>query len=131
MSLERFLQAQATTYAAALSELRAGRKTGHWIWWVFPQEPRAGTSVTSRTYALAEAEVLLYWQHPVLGARYRECVEVVHRQLCGEGVAPFTLMGSEVDVLKLRSSLYLFRTQVQGVDAGFATQVSEVLARLP
>jgi uncharacterized protein (DUF1810 family) len=58
MSLARFLQAQATTYAAALSELRAGRKTGHWIWWVFPQEPCAGTSATSLKYALAEAEVL-------------------------------------------------------------------------
>ena len=129
MSLARFLQAQATTYAAALSELRAGRKTGHWIWWVFPQEPCAGTSATALKYALAEAEVLPYWQHPVLGARYRECVVVVHRQLCGEGVAPLTLMGSEVDVRKLRSSLCLFRTQVH--DASFVTQVSEVLARLP
>jgi uncharacterized protein (DUF1810 family) len=73
--------------------------------------------------------VLPYWQHPVLGARYRECVVVVHRQLCGEGVAPLTLMGSEVDVRKLRSSLCLFRTQVH--DASFVTQVSEVLARLP
>jgi uncharacterized protein (DUF1810 family) len=131
MSLDRFLQAQATTYAAALAELKAGRKTGHWIWWVFPQAPRAGTSVTSRTYALADAEVLPYWQHPVLGARYRECLSVVQRQLCDEGVAPLTLMGSEVDVLKLRSSVGLFREHVQGVDASFATQFAEILARLP
>ena len=106
--LERFIKAQEKTYAYALAELKAGRKTGHWIWWIFPQEPREGTSDTSRKYALLEAEALAYLQHPVLGARYRECVALVHGHLCQGRVDPLVLMASEVDVMKLRNSLKLF-----------------------
>ncbi len=109
MSLDRFLQAQEKTYEGALAELKDGRKTGHWIWWIFPQLNGLGTSHNSTYYGLAdEAEARAYIQHPVLGARYRECVGVVHRHLCLEGVDPGVLMGSEIDVLKLRSSLELF-----------------------
>lgn len=109
MSLERFLKAQETTYAGALAELKAGRKTGHWIWWILPQLRGLGASHNSTYYGLAdEAEAEAYLSHPVLGARYHECVLVVHRRLCVEGTAPLTLMGGEVDVMKLRSSLELF-----------------------
>ena len=55
-----------------------------------------------------EAEAIAYLQHPVLGARYCECIAVVHGHLCQGRVDPLTLMGSEVDVMKLRSSLKLF-----------------------
>ena len=111
MSLERFLKAQEEggSYERALAELKAGRKTGHWIWWVFPQLKGLGTSHNSTFYGLAdEAEAAAYLAHPVLGARYRECVEIVHGHLCKGGVSPLTLMGSEVDVMKLGSSLKLF-----------------------
>lgn len=108
MSLERFLKAQGETYAGALAELKAGQKSGHWIWWVFPQLRGLGTSEYSVFYGLADqAEAKAYLEHPVLGARYRECVAVVNRHLCEGGVAPLTLMGSEIDVMKLRSSLEL------------------------
>jgi len=108
MSLERFRKAQEKTYAGALAELKAGRKTGHWIWWIFPQLRGLGTSEYSVFDGLADqAEAKAYLEHPVLGARYRECVAVVHRHLCEGGVAPLTLMGSEIDVVKLRSSLEL------------------------
>jgi uncharacterized protein (DUF1810 family) len=109
--LERFVEAQekGRSYERAWEELRAGAKTGHWIWWVFPQMKGLGTSHNSTYYGLADAdEARAYLAHPVLGARYRECVGFVHGHLCQSGVPPLTLMGSEVDVLKLRSSLSLF-----------------------
>ena len=117
MSLERFVQAQEKTYAAALGELKAGRKTGHWIWWIFPQMRGLGTTEYSVFYGLADqAEAKAYLEHPVLGARYRECVAVVHRHLCEGGVAPLTLMGSEIDVVKLLSSLELMLKVAPAMD---------------
>ena len=133
MSLERFVQAQEKTYAAAWGELKAGRKTGHWIWWIFPQMRGLGTTEYSVFYGLADqAEAKAYLEHPVLGARYRECVAVVHRHLCEGGVAPLTLMGSEIDVVKLRSSLGLFGALAAGrAGAEFRQQCGELLKVLP
>ncbi len=128
MSLERFIQAQEKTYAGALAELKAGKKTGHWIWWVFPQLRGLGKSEYSIFYGLAdEAEARAYLQHPVLGARYRECVAVVHGHLSQGRVAALTLMGSEVDVLKLRSSLGLFLKVSPIEDAKFRGQAQDIL----
>jgi len=133
MSLERFVQAQEKSYAAALGELKAGRKTGHWIWWIFPQLRGLGTSEYSVFYGLADqAEAKAYLAHPVLGAHYRECVAVVHRHLCEGGVVPLTLMGSEIDVVKLRSSLGLFGALAAGrAGAEFRQQCGELLKVLP
>jgi uncharacterized protein (DUF1810 family) len=128
MSLERFIQAQEKTYAGALAELTAGQKTGHWIWWVFPQLRGLGTSHNSTYYGLAdEVEARAYLQHPILGARYQQCLEVVHGHLCQGGVSPLTLMGSEVDVLKLRSSLALFLKESPIEDAKFRSQAQDIL----
>ena len=75
MSLDRFLQAQEKTFAGALAEMKAGQKTGHWIWWIFPQLRGLGTSHNSTYYGLAdEAEARAYLQHPILGARYQVCL---------------------------------------------------------
>ena len=130
MSLERFLKAQEKTYAGALAEIKAGRKRGHWIWWVFPQLRGLGTSEYSVFYGLADqAEAKAYLEHPVLDVRYRECVSVVYGQVCEGGVAPLTLMGSEIDVVKLRSSLGLFAGVVQDMpeSAIFPRQAAELL----
>lgn len=109
MSLQRFVEAQAETYAAALAELEAGRKTGHWIWWVFPQLRGLGKSKYSVFYGLIDsAEARAYLKDPVLGPRYRECVGIVHKHLCEGRIAPLVLMGSEIDVTKLQTSLGLF-----------------------
>ena len=112
MSLERFVQAQNQdgSYEVALAELKAGRKTGHWIWWIFPQLKGLGTSENSVYYGLAdEAEARAYIQHPVLGQRYCDCVHAVYMQLYGKKKkTPLEIMGSEIDVMKLRSSLELF-----------------------
>ena len=132
--IDRFVKAQNKTYAGALAELRAGEKRGHWIWWVFPQMRGLGTSEYSVFYGIAdESEALAYLSHPILGARYRECVSVVHGHLCQAGVAPLELMGSEVDVLKLRSSLGLF-VKASGKDENFhefRTQAQAILPLLP
>ena len=111
MSLDRFIQAQERTYALALAELKSGQKTGHWIWWIFPQLRGLGKSEYSTFYGLAdEAEARAYIQHPVLGQRYCECVHEVYMQLFSKSKSrsPLELMGSEIDVIKLRSSLELF-----------------------
>ena len=103
----RFVQAQDDrgTYVQALAELRAGRKTSHWMWFVFPQVAGLGRSAVARTYALSGlAEAQAYLAHPVLGPRLRECCEAV---LALEGVSAEEVFGS-VDAMKLRSSMTLF-----------------------
>ena len=131
MSLERFVQAQEKTYAGALAELKAGRKTGHWIWWIFPQLRGLGKSEYSIFYGIVDLRgAKAYLDHPLLGVRYRECVGVVHGHLGEGGVTPLTLMGSEIDVVKLRSSLELFLKAAPGLDVKFRGQTSEVLGVL-
>jgi uncharacterized protein (DUF1810 family) len=109
MSIDRFIQAQEKTYEGALAELKSGHKSGHWIWWIFPQAYGLGWSENSVYYGIAdEAEAAAYLQHPVLGARYFECVREVYQQLIMSDRHPVELMGGEIDVKKLRSSLELF-----------------------
>jgi len=109
MSLERFLRAQdnGSSYEHALAELKAGRKTGHWIWWVFPQLRGLGTSENSTYYGIDDyAEAKAYLCHPILGQRYCDSVKEIYFQLFVHGRTPLALMGD--DVKKLRSSLELF-----------------------
>lgn len=103
--LERFVEAQAGAYDGALAELRAGRKTGHWIWFVFPQVAGLGRSELSRYYAIASlAEAQAYLAHPVLGPRLRECAAAL---LATSGRSAEEMLGS-IDAVKLRSSMTLF-----------------------
>ncbi|MBA3590707.1 MAG: DUF1810 domain-containing protein [Methylibium sp.] len=103
--LERFITAQAPVYAAATAELRAGHKTTHWMWFVFPQLRALGRSSTALHYGIASrAEAVAYARHPVLGARLRECCELV---LAIEERTAHDIFGSPDD-LKLRSSMTLF-----------------------
>ena len=103
--LERFVAAQDGVYAGALAELRAGRKTGHWIWFVFPQVAGLGRSEMSRIYAIGSlAEARAYLAHPVLGPRLRECVAAL---LATHGRSADEMLGS-IDAVKLRSSMTLF-----------------------
>ena len=103
--LERFVQAQAGSYDAALAELRAGRKRSHWMWFVFPQIAGLGLSDMSRRYAIASlAEARAFLAHDVLGPRLWKCVEAV---LSHQGDSAVSIMGT-IDATKLRSSLTLF-----------------------
>jgi uncharacterized protein (DUF1810 family) len=66
--LQRFLDAQDHVYDAVLDELRAGRKSSHWMWYIFPQIKGLGHSGTAQTFAIASLEeAKAYVQHPVLG----------------------------------------------------------------
>lgn len=125
--LERFVRAQddGGTYAAALSELRAGRKRGHWIWFVLPQVAGLGHSEMSRTYAVSGLpEARAYLRHPVLGPRLRECAEA----LLALGTSdPVEVLGS-VDATKVRSSMTLFERAAGDPDE--ARPFAEVLDKL-
>lgn len=111
MSLDRFKEAQAAREAGfetALAELRAGRKTSHWIWYVFPQIEGLGRSATAKFYALRDLdEACDYLCDPVLRERLERATAAVADQLA-RGVRLTELMGGTTDSLKLVSSLTLF-----------------------
>jgi uncharacterized protein (DUF1810 family) len=119
--LRRFVDAQAGAYDAAVRELRAGRKTSHWMWFVFPQIAGLGRSAIAQRYAIGSpAEAQAYLAHPVLGPRLLECATI----LTGlEGTSAPAVFG-EVDALKLRSSMTLFAAAAPGQPA-----FADVLAR--
>jgi uncharacterized protein (DUF1810 family) len=103
--LERFLVEQELVYDDVLEELRRGRKTGHWIWFVFPQVAGLGSSAMSQRFAIASLdEARAYLAHPVLGARLRECAGIV---LATRGRTAEEIFGP-LDAMKLRSSMTLF-----------------------
>jgi uncharacterized protein (DUF1810 family) len=103
--LARFVAAQDDgVYEQALSELRRGRKSGHWMWFVFPQLAGLGRSPTARHYAISGLdEARRYLAHPVLGPRLRECAVVV----AGLPAGAEAILGG-IDAVKLRSSMTLF-----------------------
>jgi uncharacterized protein (DUF1810 family) len=105
--LQRFVAAQDAggTYDRAVAELRGGRKTSHWIWFVFPQIAGLGFSRTSRTYAITSLEeARAYLAHPVLGPRLTESAAI----LAGlPGRSAEQILG-DLDAQKLRSSITLF-----------------------
>ncbi|WP_353953797.1 DUF1810 domain-containing protein [Knoellia sp. S7-12] len=105
--LSRFVEAQdaSGTYAAALAELRRGRKTSHWMWFVFPQISGLGRSDMAQRYAVGSLEeARAYLADPVLGQRLRECCSVLLELHGSEPVAVF----GGVDAVKLQSSMTLF-----------------------
>ncbi len=105
--LARFVEAQDAdgTYALAVDELRRGQKTGHWMWFVFPQVAGLGSSPTSVRYAVASLEeARAYLSHPVLGPRL---MESVHALLSLDGSDPVAVLGG-IDSRKLQSSMTLF-----------------------
>lgn len=110
-SLQRFIDAHDQPvggYSDALAEIRTTGKRTHWIWYIFPQLSGLGHSHAAREYALQDVdEGNAYMKHPVLGARLLEISQAVAARLRG-GVSLIDLMGSEIDALKLISSVTLF-----------------------
>lgn len=103
--LRRFVEAQDPVYQQVRAELAAGSKTSHWMWFVFPQLQGLGHSAMATRFGIhSKQEAQAYWQHPVLGARLKECVELVL------GVADKTALQifGPPDDLKFRSSMTLF-----------------------
>ena len=109
--LERFVVAQEAAFEGALRELRQGRKTGHWIWFIFPQLAGLGRSEMSRRYGIESVgEARAYLDHPVLGPRLRECVSTV---LATSANTAEQIFGS-LDAKKVRSSMTLFGRATPG-----------------
>jgi uncharacterized protein (DUF1810 family) len=104
--LQRFTDAQDGTYDHATAELRRGRKTSHWMWFVFPQIAGLGRSEMSKRYAISSlAEARAYLAHPVLGRRLVECASIL--VALPDRTAEEIFGG--IDAQKLRSSMTLFR----------------------
>lgn len=104
-SLERFMNAQERVYEVALKELKDGKKTSHWMWYVFPQLRGLGKSNTSFIYGIINiSEAKEYLAHPILGTRLKECCEAVlaHKEKTAEEIFGY------IDDEKLRSCMTLF-----------------------
>jgi len=106
-NLQRFLDAQERVYDTVLAELRAGRKSSHWIWFIFPQIAGLGHSSMAQQFAIGSLdEATAYLQHPVLGQRLRQCTQLVLNVegRSAEEIFPYP------DNLKFRSCMTLFMT---------------------
>jgi uncharacterized protein (DUF1810 family) len=111
--LQRFVEAQHRVYDTALTELRAGRKRSHWIWFVFPQIQGLGSSPTAIRYAITSlAEAKAYLDHEVLGPRLRECSRIVAGI---EGASAEDIFGWP-DNMKVRSSMTLFARAAESAE---------------
>lgn len=104
-NLERFVRAQAPLFDQVVAELHSGLKSGHWMWFIFPQIRGLGSSPMAREFAISSlAEAQAYLQHPLLGPRLRQCTELViaaDRRSIGD------IFGYPDDA-KFRSSMTLF-----------------------
>lgn len=137
-TLERFIEAQDNdgAFASALAEVKAGRKRGHWIWYVFPQLSGLGLSDLSRIYGIRDrAEAEAYLRTSVLFSRLQAITAAVAEHT-RTGTRVDTLMNSPIDAQKLVSSLTLFSRVARDVKASeshesygeFAQTAEEVLA---
>jgi uncharacterized protein (DUF1810 family) len=102
--LERFVMAQERDYNTALTELQAGRKTNHWIWYIFPQLETLGYSERAKYFGIScSDEAIAYMNHPILGPRYLKCIAALmkHRSLPVEDI-----MGGDVDAKKLTAIIH-------------------------
>lgn len=139
--LDRFKEAQNSSYAgfdSALDELRSGEKSGHWIWYVFPQINGLGTSGPSQTFAIeSEVEAAEFLRDSELRSRlFTIATAVVDQLRRGKAKSLRSLMGSDIDAKKIVSSLTLFghvakslsETESSEAYGPIATVADEVLA---
>ena len=104
--LERFIKAQDRDYKFALSEIKAGRKQTHWIWYIFPQLKDLGRSYNAEYYGIENlGEAKNYLAHPVLGKRLIEITDALLKLSKND---PVDVMNSDMDAMKLKSCMTLF-----------------------
>jgi uncharacterized protein (DUF1810 family) len=126
-NLQRFLDAQAPVFDRVLTELRAGRKRSHWMWFIFPQIAGLGSSGMARTFAISgREEAAAYLQHEVLGPRLRQCTDLVN-QISARNIDE--IFGYPDD-LKFHSSVTLF-AQVAPSEAVFQAALDKYFAGQP
>ncbi len=112
-NLTRFVSAQETTYHSVIAELKRGRKTSHWIWYIFPQITGLGSSLTSEEFAIKSlAEARAYLAHSALGERLKQCTSLAltHNSLSAQDIFGYP------DYLKFRSCMTLFGAVGDGDD---------------
>jgi uncharacterized protein (DUF1810 family) len=125
--LSRFVEAQEQSYDRAIAELRAGRKQSHWSWYILPQLRGLGASPMSVRFGIGSlAEAKAYLEHPVLGARLRECVATMNAH---EGLSAREVLG-EIDAMKFRSCLTLF-AEATKTDQEFAQALARYFSGKP
>ena len=134
--LKRFIDAQAADFEIALSELAAGRKKTHWIWYVFPQLEGLGQSDNSKFYGIkGHDEARAYLDNAELFKNLDLALSAVYEQVIVSNVGVKDLMGSEIDRMKLFSSLELFSLMATEVDsfkyANFIFKANNILAKKP
>lgn len=106
-ALDRFVEAQESSYSSALTEIQRGAKRSHWMWFIFPQLVELERSSTAKLYGIGCAEeARAFLDHPVLGQRYLECVGALQDLASSDPVAVF----GSTDAMKLKSSLTLFES---------------------
>ena len=126
-NLERFLIAQDPVFQRVLTELQAGTKVGHWMWFIFPQIRGLGRSPISVEYAISSRdEAQAYLQHPTLGPRLKQCTQLV---LQVEGRSATDIF-STPDDMKFRSSMTLF-AQVSPADDIFRRALQKYFEGIP
>lgn len=122
-ALNRFIEAQDAArsgFDVALSELCAGRKRGHWIWYVFPQLRGLGSSPMADFYGIEDlAEADAYLRDPILRGRLLAASAAALDQVHA-GTRLIALMGSDIDLLKLVSSMTLFGAMARRINEGEA-----------
>ncbi len=127
--LDRFVTAQddGATFDRAVTELRAGRKRTHWMWFIFPQLYGLGQSPTSRHFGIRSlAEAGAYRAHPILGPRLIACAGIV---AAGPGATAVEIFGG-IDAVKLHSSMSLF-AQAAPDEAIFTRVLDRFFGGLP
>ena len=119
--LQRFVDAQNPVFEQVLSELRAGEKQSHWMWFIFPQLKGLGRSGMAMKFGISSRdEAMAYLGHSILGPRLRECTQLVNLV---EGRSIESIFGY-TDTLKFRSSMTLF-AQVESNDGVFVTALQK------
>ncbi len=104
-NLQRFVDAQTQVFREVCAELRKGYKSGHWMWFIFPQIEGLGSSSRAREFAISSrGEAEAYLVHPVLGPRLRHCTRLITHV---EGRSIDQIFGYP-DNLKFHSSMTLF-----------------------
>ena len=126
--LQRFLDAQGSTYTQAQSELAAGQKRSHWMWFIFPQIQGLGSSSMAQRYAISGlAEARAYLAHPTLGPRLQQCTALVNAT---ENRSLEQIFGYPDD-LKFHSSITLFAQAAEPADTVFTTALSRFVSGKP
>lgn len=124
-ALQRFVEAQDPVFEQVLTELRAGAKRTHWMWFVFPQIAGLGHSPMAKRYAISSRlEAASYLRHPVLGTRLHTCTQLV---LAAQGRSVHQIFGTPDD-LKFHSSMTLFALAAPEEDNPFRAAITRYFA---